>query len=489
MRALNAVHVPTDVVSMPSGGIWKDERGFTLVELLVTMVILVVGLGAALAMIDTANHTTVVTKEREAATSLIREVLEDARSVPDTKQNSSDLVPALQAFPGLASTSGGAWTVVRRNQTYTLTATVCSVDDPKDGYGSHAGGGFCVGSTGSDDTNPDDYKRVAVTAEWTRFGVKRSATQAGILGHESGSNGLDLEFIKYPGGSSEVTTHDSSLLFRVQTTEVASEIQFAVGGVVKYTATPSTITADFNWDVGSDITQPGYVYDGTYVISATALDSKGRPGPTRSVTVKLNRDLPIAVSPSPPFGGWNARLGIVEIEWTRNPEPDVMGYRVWRERSNSANKKLVCEYLNQPTASGCMDTAPKNQTVDYAVLALDLFPGSLSPREGNVLAPLNVSKTTKQPAAPTSLAAGTSGGDVVLSWTASPAPTYPSSNFPPQGIRFYRVYRSGTSVSNRVGVSTSTSFTDPGAAGKGYNYYVTAVDKDYSESPLAGPVP
>ncbi len=58
---------------MPSGGIWKDERGFTLIELLVTMVILVVGLAAALAMIDTANHTTVVTKEREAATSLIRE--------------------------------------------------------------------------------------------------------------------------------------------------------------------------------------------------------------------------------------------------------------------------------------------------------------------------------------------------------------------------------------------------------------------------------
>jgi prepilin-type N-terminal cleavage/methylation domain-containing protein len=471
---------------MPSAGIRTDERGFTLIELLVTMVILAVGLGGTLSMVDGANKTTVITKEREGATSLIREVLEDARSVPDSQQTATGLSSSLQAFPGLVdSTPGGAWTVVRRNQTYTLTGTVCAVDDPKDGYGNHSGADFCPGSAGSEDTSPEDYKRVAVTAEWTRDGVKRTTTQSGILGHETSNSGIDLDFIDYPG--SEITTNTSPLRFTVQTTEPAAKIVYAVAGVVKFTATPSSTTSDFNWavDGGAD----GHVYDGTYVISATAYDSKGRPGPTRSVTVKLNRDLPLAVTPSSALGGWNARLGVVEIEWNRNPEPDVMGYRVWRERSNSANKKLVCEFLNQPTATSCIDTAPKNQQVDYTVVALDTAPGTLTPREGAIQTSLSVKKTTDQPTTPSSLTATASSGNVVLSWPASPTPSYTSANFPPQAIRFYRIYRDGTAISNRIAVSTSTTFTHQNAAGKGYKYYVTAVDKDYSESTPVGPVP
>jgi len=471
---------------MPSAGIRRDERGFTLIELLVTMVILVVGLGGTLSMVDGANKTTVITKEREGATSLIREALEDARSVPDGQQTATGLVSALQAFPGLAdSTPGGAWTVERRNQTYTLVATACSVDDPKDGYGNHSGGDFCAGSAGSEDTNPEDYKRVTVTAEWTRDGVKRTTSQAGILGHETSNSGIDIDFVKIP--NSPITDNTSPLGFTVQTTEVAAKIVYTVAGVVKFTDTPSSTSSDFDWvvDGGAD----GHVYDGTYVISATAYDSKGRPGPTRSVTIKLNRDPARAVTPSPPFGGWNARLGIVEIEWNRNPEPDVMGYRVWRERANSTNKRLACEFLNQPTATSCIDTIPQNQQVDYTVVALDTDPLTLAPREGAIQTSLNVKKTTNQPTAPSSLSASTSSGNVVLDWPASPTPAYSSANFPPQAIRFYRVYRNGTAVSNRIAVSTSTTFTDQNAAGKGYKYYVTAVDKDFSESTPVGPVP
>ena len=41
----------------------RDERGFTLIEVLVTMMLLVIGIGAALALIDGANARTVATKE------------------------------------------------------------------------------------------------------------------------------------------------------------------------------------------------------------------------------------------------------------------------------------------------------------------------------------------------------------------------------------------------------------------------------------------
>jgi prepilin-type N-terminal cleavage/methylation domain-containing protein len=157
-------------VNVTFAAVRTNERGFTLIELLVTMAILMVGIAGAIALIDGANARAVVTKEREAASALGREVLESARSVTYTKLTPNGVKAELQALPGLADSTPGttAWTVERRNRTFTVAVSVCTVDDQQDGYGDHSGGSFCSAATPSGDTNPDDYKRVTVDLEWDR---------------------------------------------------------------------------------------------------------------------------------------------------------------------------------------------------------------------------------------------------------------------------------------------------------------------------------
>jgi prepilin-type N-terminal cleavage/methylation domain-containing protein len=105
-----------------------DERGFTLIEVMVTMLILVVGISGSVALIDGANARTLMTKDREAGNALTREVIEAARSVPYRQLGATSTITQLQAMPGLAdSTPGTVWTVVRRKQTFTITLSVCSV--------------------------------------------------------------------------------------------------------------------------------------------------------------------------------------------------------------------------------------------------------------------------------------------------------------------------------------------------------------------------
>ena len=61
------------------------------------------------------------------------------------------------------------------------------------------------------------------------------------------------------------------------------------------------------------------------MVSVTAFDLEGTPGPTRSRTIRLNRDVPLA--PGSVFGGWNPRIGfsdvndIVEIQWAATSSP------------------------------------------------------------------------------------------------------------------------------------------------------------------------
>ena len=123
------------------------ERGFTLIEVMVTMLLLVVGIAGALALIDGANARTVATKQREAGNALSREVIEAARSVPYRNLNPGSAISTVQGIPGLedTTTSTSAWTVERRKTVYTITMSVCTVDDDQDLLGDHTGGGFFAG--------------------------------------------------------------------------------------------------------------------------------------------------------------------------------------------------------------------------------------------------------------------------------------------------------------------------------------------------------
>ena len=208
----------------------RREHGFTIMEVMVAMVILLVGLGGSLTLLDQANITTTSTKAREGAVALSRELVEAARAQPYDQLTQGNVVAAIRGRQGFTSSTitGSGWQIQRRGITYTMSVGVCSVDDPKDGTGqtdttfcastglstrtsaatcatalgntgniSGAGtaAGAAVGDCGIDldrdgqvddltlgdvgsapgascsgtgcDLNPDDYKRVVTLVRWT----------------------------------------------------------------------------------------------------------------------------------------------------------------------------------------------------------------------------------------------------------------------------------------------------------------------------------
>src|SRR5438874_30755 len=132
----------------------RAQSGFTLVEVMVAMALLLTAVLGLLSLSDSAARTTTATKAREGAVSLEREILEDAGGIAYSQLSPTTLVPSLQALPGLSSQSGpGTWTLTRRDTsvagtgfTYTVDAQVCSIDDVSDSYGARSGVTWCDAS-------------------------------------------------------------------------------------------------------------------------------------------------------------------------------------------------------------------------------------------------------------------------------------------------------------------------------------------------------
>jgi len=470
------------------------ERGFTLIEVMVTILILTIGIGAAISMIDGAAARTLANKEREAGNALTREVIEAARSVPYRQLTSTTATDTIQALPGLddSTPSTTAWTVERRNQTFTITLSLCSIDDSQDGYGNTSGGNFCTSHADNADLQPDDYKRLTVNVAWTRNGVTRSVTQTGLVNNEASSAGPSVEFTdQSPGGlaTTEITTPPSggNVTFTAQAQTGATAIRFAVDGVLLDTA--SSTTATFNWKVDGG---GQHVPDGTYLVSVTAFDAAGTPGPTRSRNIRLNRDTPTA--PGDVFGGFNPRAwaadvnNIVELQWSRNNEPDVTGYRVYRKDASGDVVVPGCDKPADPTFAECRDlNPPAGPSIQYYVVALDQDPSSGLKREG-AKTNLTATRATTKPNQPVMLSAIADDDSVVLTWDDAPpaSPGYSGSS-----IIFYRVYRDGKAIGSRVtrtGQDSLTSYRDIGALAGGHTYWVTTVDSNFSESDPLGPV-
>src|SRR4051794_38242663 len=145
-----------------------DDAGFTLIECLVAAIILAVGLLGTFAMLDGASAGQGASRSREAATNLARDVLESIRGDAYTSVDSTLMATTLQGVTGFQSISGSTAIIRRRNVDFSVTATVCKVDDPKDGLGT-TDADFCSASTPTSppDTQADDLRRVTVSVTWS----------------------------------------------------------------------------------------------------------------------------------------------------------------------------------------------------------------------------------------------------------------------------------------------------------------------------------
>lgn len=103
-----------------------SDGGFTLIEVLVTMFILVVGMLAILPLVDGGNASTADTLRREGATSLARELVERAQGLPySSLKTSAGTASALKAavdaggtrasLPAVLPAGGTDWTMAGRN--------------------------------------------------------------------------------------------------------------------------------------------------------------------------------------------------------------------------------------------------------------------------------------------------------------------------------------------------------------------------------------
>lgn len=471
-----------------------SEDGFTLVEVIVASAILLVGVLGALSMLNVANGATSQTQAREAATNLAREAIEATRAVPYPNMTPAQLQAELIAQPGLgdSSPSTPAWTVVRRNVTFTMTARVCSVDDgtvPSDGFGDHTGGSFCPESvsTGTLDLNPDDYKRVSVTATWARAGRTYTATQEAVMNNPGSAFAPAIKTLvaspvspltSGPGpGISQV------IGFTATTSARPHDVRWALDGVDQRSAMLVTSDAThktwaFSWNVGN-------LVDGTYRVSVEAFDQYGQAGPGRTYNMVLNRYAPLP--PTGLIGGRNALWGteFAEFEWSPNPERDVIGYRVYRVVGDtpSSSDVVVCTTAvadAKPLTSCADESAPAAGEQHYYVVALATPRSGSLPEESprpSLAATLTVKAVNSRPSAPEQVTVSPDADGVRLSWL-------PSTD--DGSIRMYRVYRDdNTSAAVRYDRSAdglATTFIDAAGATAPHRYWVTAVDDELAES-------
>jgi prepilin-type N-terminal cleavage/methylation domain-containing protein len=469
----------------------SSDHGFTLVEVMMAALVLVVGALATLATIDTANSKTVATRGREAATSLGRQLIEDVNNIPFRQLTQTGIAADLQSNQGLESAPGsGTYAIKRRGFTYAITLSVCSLDDPRDGLGSHSGGNFCSGSTYSysagagspTDPDPEDYKRVVVQVGWNGHTVQ----QAALVPNPGSSAGPAVSTLTPTGGLTTITSQSTTSLGFIATTSVTpASVTWSRDGDTQGSASGSGTSWNFTWPIGpaSDPTlalDPTTVLDGTYIIGVQAFDQFGITGAPRTVTMTLNRSIPR--KPTGVDAGRNNQ--VVEIDWQANPEHDIVGYLVYRRLTPGGAATQVC---STSTQTSCQDTSPPSgTTLYYSVVALDRDTAG-NQRMGAAGDDVTVTQTNNPPYPPTALLASTNAGTTILRWTAA-SPADPDAG---DSVAFYRIYRDGSAYANRydrTNTGADVSYTDTQTDGVQHTYYVTAVDTQLAESPLLGPV-
>jgi len=143
-----------------------SERGFTLIEVLVASTLLIVSVLATLSMLDNANATTAVSKQRDVANALAQDMIEratggrytagvvgvtaplndltdvDATAArpgpadrmraaldPDADQASSAVTPATVTAGSVPVYIPQSWSVRRKNTDYTVSYRACTLSD------------------------------------------------------------------------------------------------------------------------------------------------------------------------------------------------------------------------------------------------------------------------------------------------------------------------------------------------------------------------
>jgi Tfp pilus assembly protein PilV len=352
-----------------------EERGFTLVEVMIASLVLIIGIFGTFVLIEASNAGINRARAREGATNLAREILESSHETQYSKIGQSAwLDPTITNLPGRTgtvtypATNSVRTTVARRGVTYTVTTSWCSVDDSKDLGGAHSSSTtWCSDSTaaGTSDSQPEDLKRVTSSVTYTTRGVQQpTITQTATFaagGAAVGPTLTDLQ-ITSPTGLSQtapvITTSPATATFKGWAPG-AADMKFTIDGVEQTSGVVNNNdgTWTFTWPISS-------LKDGTYQVGAVAVDALGVRGQPRTMPVKLARGAP--VTPTNVTGGYNyvwvsgTKTLAVELGWDANPEGSVTGYEVLRGATTvcggASNLSISCIDLSPPSTGSTVYT-------------------------------------------------------------------------------------------------------------------------------------
>lgn len=476
----------------------RAQDGFTLIEALMAAVILIVGLIGLLGLLDASVKASAVTRAREGATGVAREILEDVRTIPYAQIIPTSIESQLQAMNGLEDkSSASGWQIERRGFTYTVAVKECAIDNPKDGLAETHGSTFCEKQQAwkpgeTVDTEPEDLKRITVEVSWTF--QKRTSTVTQVSTLTAAGQAIGLTSTKLELTSAYNTTAPNStpttpvitdattktLTFSVSFPEGTSSIIWSLEGAKQQELTPSSkaTSLSFSWTIN----EPSKTYsDGTYQVAAQAVNSTGVIGPPISIPVRLIRGTPVA--PSEIVGGFNtvyrsgAEAEVAELQWKANSERNVLGYRVY-----GPSKELVCpENLEKlSTSTSCIDFGATGKPAERTYTVVALYRNSTEELTESAAGTVKITQTESvAPKAPENLVATKNAdGSVTLTWKAPAGGTAPS---------FYRIYRGSKEYTSRYAETTSTEYKDTDASTT-HEYWVTAAGSHLTESPFLGPV-
>jgi prepilin-type N-terminal cleavage/methylation domain-containing protein len=491
-----------------------SEAGFTLIEVLVAAIVLAIGITALFALVDNSVKASFQTRAREGATSLARQVLEDAHTIPYSQMSPTSITEQLQSMGGLKpkQVPPAAWQVVQRGITYTVKVSECAIDDPKNGWGKHLNSAgenpFCKdpgekewvsteateGKT--EDPLPENLKRITVDVTWVAKGrspLVREVETLTAAGEAVGPSAFNLKLsqpLVLPQTAPLITEAAvTQLVFTVSAPKGTTAIVWSLEGNRQSPAPTETESNGTGWTFTWPITG---LSDGTYKVTAQAVNATGVVGPPDTIAVTLIRGAPAA--PSGIQGGFNTvnvvnkPERVVELQWHANAERNVIGYRVYNPSGTLVCPKtltelslaVTCTDFNPPGSTQPNLTykiaalyhqaeAPKNEKLSENVsegpaASFTVVGGEPPPAGPNPAEKLNLVKNAD--------------GSVTLSWSA-----------PKSGgeVSFYRIYRGSTNYASRYDVTGATTYTDTDATEE-HSYWVTAVNSKLTESAILGPV-
>jgi hypothetical protein len=462
---------------------------------MVAALVLMVGVLGTFVMIDGANRATRDNNARASATALTREILEQARTVDYEKVTAGTLLTELRNKPELGGTvANGVWKLNRKSVEFAITSTICTFDDPIDGLGVPGPANPCPagntqGTTGTTDSNPDDFRRVSLAVQWTRGTKVNTIQQTSQINNPGGGIGPRILTFPNPFGTSQTTT-GTSIALSATTTSTHLLTWSADDGrpAGRGTLTGPRTAWTWNWPIGTAGTgtpRVDWVVDGAYTIDAQPFDSRGVPGEARVATVLLNRIAPLAPASvrGGRSGGGSGSSNLVEMDWPQNIERDVIGYRVRRVFPDAAPVP-ICPPSNTAVIASleCADSSPPSGSLRYEVVAVDrtdLAVSNSTPREGTARTLSVGSSAGYRLDRPTITAVGTVNGKPELT-IAPPADSNGGAD-----VLFYRIYRDGTRYDRTAG--NGSVYHDPAPRFATHEYRVSAVHTSYNEGKLSDP--